>query len=133
MTLQTGSFKRSTMTRSVLIVTSVVLTFVFLVPPLSAMEAVSGADSRDPQQITENASVSDIPYSDSASCAMDLQPDAKEIYLAVAPKVTKDSKLRKLVKKDVKPKVFSGQLSIKAARKNSKAASICLKLLKMGH
>ena len=133
MTFQTESFKRPSMTRSVLIMTSVVLTFVFLAPPLSAMEAVSVADNLNPQQTTNNASLSDISYSDSASCAKDLQPDAKEIYLAVAPKVTKDSKLRKLVKKDVKPKVFSGQLSIKAARKNSKAASICLKLLKMGH
>ena len=121
------------MTRLVLIIMSAVLTFFFLAQPLSAMEAVGVAGEPEPQQIASNVSVSDIPHSRSASCAMDLQPDAKAIYLAVAPKVMQDSKLRKLVKKEVKPKVFSGQLSIKAARKNAKAASICLKLLKMGH
>ena len=123
----------NSMTRSVLIMMSVVLASLFFAPPLSAMEALSIANGPEPQQIASNVSVSDIPHSSSASCAMDLEPGAKIIYLAVAPKVMKDSKLRGLVKKEVKPKVLSGQLSIKAARRNAKAASICLKLLRMGH
>lgn len=121
------------MIRLVLIMMSGVLASLFLTPPLSAMEALNIANGSEPQQIASNVNVSDIPHSSSASCAMDLQPGAKTIYIAVAPKVMKDSKLRRLVKKEVKPKVLSGKLSIKAARRNSKAASICLKLLRMGH
>jgi len=58
-------------------------------------------------------------------------PEARHIYTAVSPKVMADSNLRKLVKKDVRPKVFSGKLSIKAARKNAQEASVCLSLLKL--
>lgn len=118
------------MTRLVLIMMSAA--FVLLAQPLSAMAAVGAASDSEPQQIAGHVNLSDVPYGDSASCVMDLSPSAKKIYLAVAPKVKKDSKLRKLVKKEVKPKVFSGQLSIKAARRDSKAASICLRLLRMG-
>ena len=121
------------MIRSILIMMNIALTSLFLAPPLSAMEALSPANGQKPQLIASTVSVSDIPHSSSATCAMDLQLEAKTIYLAVAPKVMKNSKLRGLVKKEVKPKVLSGDLSIKAARKNAKAATICLKLLRMGH
>ena len=66
-------------------------------------------------------------------CAMDLTSDARHIYHAVSPKVEGDSNLRKLVKKHVRPKVFSGKLSIKSARKHAQAASVCLKLLKQAN
>jgi len=65
-------------------------------------------------------------------CAMDLMPEAFNIFDAVAANVGPDSNLKKLVKKNVRPKVFSGKLSIKSARKNAKAASICLRILKHG-
>jgi len=51
-------------------------------------------------------------------CAMDLMPEAFNIFDAVADKVGPDSNLKKLVKKNVRPKVFSGKLSIKSATLN---------------
>jgi len=61
---------------------------------------------------------------------MQLMPIAKDIYISVSPKVQNDTNLRKLVKKEIKPQVFSGKLSVKSARKNAQAASKCLSLLK---
>jgi len=65
-----------------------------------------------------------------AMCAMELMPAARNIFYEVSPKVDTDSNLRKLIKKEVKPKVFSGKLSVKNAKKSAEEASICLKLLK---
>jgi len=65
-------------------------------------------------------------------CAMDLAPKAQKIFYAVSLKVQPDTNLKKLVKKNVRPQVISGKLSIKSARKNSKAASACLRILKHG-
>jgi len=65
-------------------------------------------------------------------CAADLAPKALSIFDAVSPKVGPDSNLKKLVKKHVRPKVFSGKLSIKSARENAQAASVCLRILKHG-
>jgi len=65
-------------------------------------------------------------------CAMDLAPKAQSIFYAVSPKVDPNSNLKKLVKKHVRPKVFSGKLSIKSARANAQAASACLRILKHG-
>jgi len=67
-----------------------------------------------------------------STCAMNLMPEAQSIFEAVSPKVELDSNLKKLVKKNVRPKVFSGKLSIKSARKNAQAASACLRILKHG-
>jgi len=66
-------------------------------------------------------------------CAMDLMPEAQSIFYAVSPKVNPEANLKKLVKKNVRPKVFSGKLSIKSAKANAKAASACLRILKHGH
>lgn len=66
----------------------------------------------------------------SNSCAMNLKPIAKNIYASISPKVRKDTNLRKLMKKEIRPQVFSGKLSVKSARENAQAASVCLSLLK---
>jgi len=66
----------------------------------------------------------------SNTCAMDLEPVAKNIYASISPKVQKDTNLRKLMKKEIRPQVFSGKLSVKSARENAQAASKCLSLLK---
>ena len=63
---------------------------------------------------------------------MDLMPEAQSIFYAVSPKVNPEANLKKLVKKNVRPKVFSGKLSIKSAKTNAKAASECLRILKHG-
>ena len=66
----------------------------------------------------------------SNTCAMDLEPIAKNIYASISPKVQKDTNLRKLMKKEIRPQVFSGKLSVKSAHENAQAASKCLSLLK---
>lgn len=80
---------------------------------------------------SDNIDVSQAHLDTSEMCAMQLGPIAKEIFSSISPKVHKDSDLRKLVKKQVRPKVFSGKLSVKKARENAQAASVCLSLLKM--
>lgn len=104
----------------------------FISPLSSAMEATTTAstDTRA-QQADQTLFVADLGDHNSIACAMDLMPEAKTIFQAVSPKVSATSNLRKLVKKEVKPKVFSGKLSIKSARENAAAASVCLNLLKM--
>ena len=82
---------------------------------------------------TVDAHVTETSRAQMASiCAMELMPKAQSIFYAVSPKVAPDSNLKKLVKKHVRPKVFSGKLSIKSARSNAKAASACLRILKHG-
>ena len=63
-------------------------------------------------------------------CAMELPPIAQNIYYAVSPKVESDSNLRKLVEKDVRPKVLFRKLTIASAKENAEAAGMCLKMLK---
>lgn len=95
--------------------------------PFSAYAIDRGPADTDSNSIQ----VSQTHFDTSEMCAMELAPIAKEIFSSISPKVEKDSNLRKLVKKQVRPKVFSGKLSVKKARENAKAASVCLSLLKM--
>jgi len=85
-----------------------------------------------PEQISLTSAERDNRLKTASICAMDLMPEAQRIYAAVSPKVGPDSNLKKLVKKNVRPKVFSGKLSIKSAKTNAKAASACLRILKHG-
>jgi len=82
---------------------------------------------------TADIYVTEVSRAEAASiCAMDLAPKAQSIFDAVASKVEPDTNLKKLVKKHVRPKVLSGKLSVKSARKNAQAASACLRILKHG-
>jgi len=112
-------------------ITTIALASALIVPSALAMENMTTPKSDiQTSTISNTTSVATLDFHGSASCAMDLMPVAKTIYQAVSPKVEGDSNLRKLVKKEVKPKVFSGKLSIKMARENAQAASVCLHLLK---
>ena len=109
------------------------LSATLIAPPLHAVER--NVDVMPTAQIVSLGHDSDVDagsdnIKSAALCAMDLMPTASNIYYSVSPKVEGDSNLRKLVKKHIRPKVFSGKLSIKSARKHAQAASICLKLLK---
>lgn len=111
----------------------VLLSAASLATPLHAVELnVDAMPSNVAAKLTPNTA-SDAgleSLKDASICAMDLMPAASNIYYAVSPKVNGDSNLRKLVKKEVRPKVFSGKLSIKAAKQHAKAASVCLKILR---
>jgi len=112
-------------------ITTLLLATTLIVPSALAVEnTVLPKSDVQASTISNATSVAALDLHGSASCAMDLMPVAKTIYQAVSPKVEGDSNLRKLVKKEVKPKVFSGKLSIKMARENAQAASVCLHLLK---
>ena len=113
-------------------ITTLLLASALIAPSLQAMEVTANPLTNDQvQHISATTTLAELGFNSSTSCAMDLMPGAKTIYQAVSPKVEGDSNLRKLVKKAVKPKVFSGKLSIKSARKNAQEASVCLNLLKL--
>ena len=120
------------MFRSALKITATVFALALLTPTVNAMEAQSSIASSQPAQsspITGTFAQATLNTSD--TCAMELMPIAKDIYASVSPKVQKDTNLRKLMKKEIRPQVFSGKLSVKSARKNAQAASKCLSLLKL--
>lgn len=83
------------------------------------------------QSNSANPVITQASLKTSQTCAMQLMPIAKNLYTAVSPNVHKNSNLRKLMKKEIRPQVFSGKLSVKSARKNAAAASVCLSLLKI--
>jgi len=104
------------------------------VATLLALSIVSPAMATTESAVTTTVSLDTKEARAAAAslCAADLAPKALNIFDAVSPKVDPDSNLRKLVKKHVRPKVISGKLSIKSARKNAEAASVCLRILKHG-
>ena len=116
------------MFRTSLKITTLLVASALMVPSVLAME--STVTTKSDAQTSPVSQTAVLDMHGSATCAMDLTPVAKTIYQAVSPKVEGDSNLRKLVKKEVKSKVFSGKLSIKMARENAQAASVCLHLLK---
>ena len=120
------------MFRSALKITATVFALALITPTVNAMEAQSPIASSQPAQsspITGTFAQATLNTSD--TCAMELMPIARDIYASVSPKVQKDTNLRKLMKKEIRPQVFSGKLSVRSARKNAQAASKCLSLLKL--
>jgi len=116
------------MFRPSLKITALLVASALMATPTLAMESTTTAQTDVKSSTVSQTAVLNIHGS--TTCAMELMPVAKGIYEAVSPKVVGDSNLRKLVKKEVKPRVFSGKLSIKSARQNAEAASVCLHLLK---
>jgi len=113
-------------------VSHLALALIFIIPSADAMtiNSKSLADINTQPNPT-SVVIKQTELLTSEQCAMQLMPIAKDIYISVSPKVQDDTNLRKLVKKEIKPQVFSGKLSVKSARKNAQAASVCLSLLKL--
>jgi hypothetical protein len=65
-----------------------------------------------------------------AACAETLSPAAQMIYDAAAPDLHEDTNLVQLLTAKVGPMVFSGKLSVTAARSAAEAASECLRELR---
>lgn len=120
------------MFRSVLKIATTLFALSLISPTVNAMEAQSSViSSHSTQSNSIDRTLTQASLNTSHTCAMQLMPIAKDIYASVSPKVQKDSNLRKLMKKEIRPQVLSGRLSLKSARKNAEAASICLSLLKI--
>ncbi len=119
----------------------VMIPALLMAQPLYAAEAASQAVSvhkasngllSDSSKNTSPNPIANANASRADVCATGLMPAARHIFNAVSPKVEPDSNLKKLVKKEVKPKVFSGKLSAKDAKKSAQEATICLRILKHG-